>query len=163
MPTYSWWIDEPRVMASSNPSDEDLARLRAQGFSVVVSLLDEKAQPPRYDKKAAALAGWVIWSVPVGEGGAPSLDQLSELTARMRALPEGTKVLVHCESGLGRSAFLGAVYWVAKGLPASEAVARVRPPGLGADWLTPQREKLLSEYARIQPGAVTKEAGKPSA
>jgi protein-tyrosine phosphatase len=163
MPTYSWWIDEPQVKASSDPSDEDLARLRAQGFSVAVSLLEEKAQPPRYDKKSAALAGWVIWSMPIEEGGTPSLDQLSEFTARMRALPEGTKVLVHCESGLGRSAFMGAVYWVAKGLPASEAVARVRPPGLEADWLTPQREHLLSEYARLQLGAVTKEVGKPSA
>jgi hypothetical protein len=112
MPTYSWWIDEPRAMASGNPGDQDLARLRTQGFRVAVSLLGGKARPPRYDKKSAALAGWAIWSVPVEGGGAPSLDQVSELTARMRALPGGAKALVHCESGLGRSAFLGAVYRV---------------------------------------------------
>jgi protein tyrosine phosphatase (PTP) superfamily phosphohydrolase (DUF442 family) len=101
MSPYSWWIDEPHVKASGNPSDADLALLRAQGFSVVVALLEEKTQPPRYDKKSAALAGRAIYSVPVEEGGPPSLDQLSEFTARMRALPEGTKALVRCESGLG--------------------------------------------------------------
>jgi hypothetical protein len=66
-------------MASCNPSDEDLARLRDQGLSVAVSLLDAKAQPPRYDKKSATLAGWAIYSVPIEEGGAPSLDQLGRL------------------------------------------------------------------------------------
>jgi len=50
MPTCTWWIDEPLVIASSNPSDEELVRFRAQGFSVAVSLLEENKQPLRYDR-----------------------------------------------------------------------------------------------------------------
>jgi protein-tyrosine phosphatase len=153
MPDFEWWVDEPIVMACSNPSDQQLARLRALGFSVLVSLLEEKMQPPRYDKKSAALAGWAIHSIPIEEGGAPSLDHLCRFTAWMKTLPEGAKVLIHCESGLGRSAFMGAVYWIAKGLPANDAIARVGEAGLAKlapDWNTPQREVLLHDYARLQ-------------
>lgn len=94
--------------------------------------------------------------MPIEEGGGPSLDQLSEFTARMTALPEGTKFLVYCDTGLGRSAFMGAVYWIAKGLPASGAIARVQQAGLEPDWNTRQRESLLREFARLQQDAMTK-------
>jgi protein-tyrosine phosphatase len=156
MQTYAWWIDEPLVMASSNPSDEDLARLRVQGFSVVVSLLEERKQPPRYNKQAAAAAGWAIYTIPIEEGGVPSREQLAGFLGQLRAFPEGTKLLLHCESGLGRSAFMGAVYWIAKGLSAIEAMARVQQAGLAADWITPQREDLLHECAQLQRAAGTK-------
>jgi hypothetical protein len=78
MQIYTWWVDEPWVMASSNPSDEDLERLRVLGFSVVLSLLEEKKQPPRYDKKSAAGAGWANYPIPIEERGVPSRDQVSE-------------------------------------------------------------------------------------
>jgi hypothetical protein len=58
MPTLTWWIDEPLLKASSNPSDDELAQFRAQDFSVLVSFLEESKQAPRYDRKSAALAGW---------------------------------------------------------------------------------------------------------
>src|SRR5205809_5556852 len=60
MPAFKWWVDEPLVIGSSNPSDEELGRLRAQGFGVAVSLLEENKQPPRYDKKSAEGAGWSL-------------------------------------------------------------------------------------------------------
>jgi protein-tyrosine phosphatase len=156
MQTYTWWVDEPLVMASSNPSDEDLARLRVQGFSVVVSLLEEKEQPPRYDQKSAAGAGWAVYPIPIPEGGVPSRDQLSKFIGQVRALPGGTKMLLHCETGLGRSAFMGAVYWIAKGLSATEAIARVEQAGLEATWNTLERAILLHECAQLQREAGTR-------
>ena len=161
MPTFRWWIDEPLVMGRSNPRDEELAELRAQGFSVAVSLLDENKEPPRYDTKLAELAGWSIHSIPIAEGGAPSLDQICDFTARLTALPEGTKVLVFCESGLGRTAFMGAVYWCMKGLTASEAIIRVEQAGLEPDWITAERENLLHRYERLQRDAGTKKQRSP--
>jgi protein-tyrosine phosphatase len=149
MTMKTWWIDEPLLMAGSNPRDGDLARLRAQRFSVVVSFLEEKKQPPRYDKKSASSAGWTIVSIPIEEGDAPSLEQLSEFVARLRAFPKGTKILMHCESGLGRSTFIGAIYWVAKGLPASEAIARMQQAGFEQGWITSQRESLLHAYEQV--------------
>lgn len=150
MSACTWWIDKPRVIASSNPSDQDLARLRAQGFGVAVSFLEESRQPPEYDGRSAAAAGWAFHSIPIEEGRAPSLEQVLEFTARMRAMPEGTNVLVFCESGLGRSALMGAVYWIARGLTASEAIVRVQRAGLKPDWRTAERERLLREYEKLR-------------
>jgi protein-tyrosine phosphatase len=146
----TWWIDEPRLMASSNPSTRQLTRLRSQGFGLIVSLLEENKQPPRYDKAAIARAGWSMHSIPIEEGGVPSIDQMLEFTARMRSLPEQTKVLVHCESGLGRSAFMGAVHWIAKGLTTSRAIAHVRRAGVTADWVSGDRKEALQRYESLR-------------
>ena len=148
MPTFTWWIDEPVLKGSANPTDKDLAELRVQGFATAVSLLEEDKQPPRYDKTSAQAAGWSIYSLPIEEGSAPSLDQIREFTNRLGAMQPVTKVLVFCESGLGRTAFMGAVYWVDKRLSANGAIARVSE-GCGAtDWATPERQQVLAEYER---------------
>jgi hypothetical protein len=120
----TWWIDEPLVKAASNPTDLDLAQLRAEGFSVIFSFLDEKEQPAKYDKHCAAASGWIIRSYPIKEGGAASLDQLSEFNASVKALPPGTKNLMHCESGLGRKNRWKPVVAFAK-----------PPPRPAPDWL----------------------------
>jgi protein tyrosine phosphatase (PTP) superfamily phosphohydrolase (DUF442 family) len=104
MSTFMWWIDEPSVKGSRNPRDEDLRELRAQGFDVAVSLLVESEQPSAYDKKSAEANGWSIHSIPIAENLAPSLDQIHEFMARLTGLPKGTKVLVFCQSGKGRTA-----------------------------------------------------------
>jgi ADP-ribosyl-[dinitrogen reductase] hydrolase len=152
----TWSIDEPFLKASSNPSDDDLAQLRSQGFSVVISFLDEKLQPPRYNKNLAAAAGWVNHPIAIAGGGVPSLKQLSEFTTFVKSLPRGTKIVMHCESGLGRTASMAAAYWIEKGLSANEAIARVRQAAGDGRWITPQREGLLQEYARTHQGAGTK-------
>jgi protein-tyrosine phosphatase len=156
MPARTWWVDEPLVMAASNPMGEDLAQLRAEGFNVVVSFLEEQKQPPNYDKQLALAAGWTLYSFPNEEGGTPSMAQLSEFIAFVRALPEGTRVLMHCESGLGRTACMAAAYWIAKGLPADDAIGHVRQSARDETWVTPQRESVLHEYARSQERAGAK-------
>ena len=110
--------------------------------------LEENKQRPRYDKKSAADAGWPIYSIPIEENRAPSLDQIRDFTARLTALPEGTKVLVFCESGKGRTATMGAVYWIMKGLTTSQAIARVSDASFATEWLTPERQRILREYER---------------
>jgi protein-tyrosine phosphatase len=145
----AWWIDEPSVKGSRNPSDKDLRELRAQGFSVAVSLLVESEQPRRYDKESVQAAGWSIYSIPIEEGAAPSLDQIRDFTARLEALPPETRVVVFCESGLGRTAFMCAVYWVNKGVSPSDAIARVSEACRATDWVTADRRRVLDEYARL--------------
>jgi protein-tyrosine phosphatase len=152
MTICAWWIDEPLLKGSGNPSDEDLARLRAQGFSVGISLLEENKQPPRYAKQLALDAGWSIYSIPIEEGCAPALDQIHEFTAQLEALPPGAKVLVFCESGLGRTAFMGAVYWVKKGLSSSDATTRINEACSASDWATPERQRILGEYEHSTKG-----------
>jgi|SRR5215813_1597726 len=153
MPTFNWWIDDPLIKGSGNPTDDDLLKLHAQGFRHAVCLLEEDKQLPRYDNHSAETRGWSIYSIPIEEGRPPSLDQVFEFTARLIALREGTKVLVFCESGLGRTSFMGALYWIMKGLTASQAITRVSEATSATDWLTADRKRVLSEYEKLQRGA----------
>ena len=95
-------------MACANPTDKELEDLRAQGFAVVISLLDEQQEQPRYHVADAEIAGWVRHVLPIPEGEAPSLDQLERFRRIIQALPPNTKVLIHCSTGLGRAATFGA-------------------------------------------------------
>lgn len=148
---FMWWIDEPSVKGSRNPSDADLRELRAQGFDVALSLLVESEQPSAYDKKSAEDNGWSIHAIPIAENHAPSLEQIHDFVMRLTRLPKGTKVLVFCQSGKGRTACMGAAYWIAKGLTASRAILRVSDACSAIDWPTPKRRRVLHEYERLQP------------
>jgi protein-tyrosine phosphatase len=145
-----WWIDEPSVKGSRNPRDEDLRELCAQGFDVAVSLLVESEQPSAYDKKSAEANGWSIHSIPIAENLAPSLDQIHEFMARLTGLPKGTKVLVFCQSGKGRTACMGAAYWISQGLTATAAIERMSERCLDTEWPTPGRRRVLGVYETIQ-------------
>jgi protein-tyrosine phosphatase len=149
MSTFRWWIDEPIVRGSGNPGDEDLERLRAQGFSVAVSLLEESKQPPRYAKRPAEDSGWAIYSIPVAENHAPSLEQIGEFIGRLKGLPPEMKVVVFCESGLGRTACMGAAYWIMKGLTSNKAITRMSEACLATDWATPERQQVLTEFEKL--------------
>jgi protein-tyrosine phosphatase len=57
---------------------------------------------------------------------------------------------MHCESGLGSTAFMAAAYWIANGLAADDAIARVRQAASDGGWITPLRESVLRHYAQLQ-------------
>ena len=145
-PKRAWWIHKSLLLASSNPSDHELAWLRARGFMEAVSLLEEHREPPRYDKTSATRAGWSICSMPISEGAAPSLEQLADFTNRVRVLRRSGRLLVFCQSGLGRSACVAAAYWIAKGFPENVAVARVTRARVKSDWLTAERRARLHAW-----------------
>jgi hypothetical protein len=45
----TWWIDYPHLLGSRNPAPPDLEQLRCDDFEVLISLLKEDEQSPRYD------------------------------------------------------------------------------------------------------------------
>jgi hypothetical protein len=94
------WIDDPVVLGSSNPSIEDLEVLRAQGFEVLVSLLQEHVQPPKYDVPREVGLGYVRHNIPVRDFHAPSVGQLKEFNDLISDLPVGSKIIMHCEAEL---------------------------------------------------------------
>ena len=121
-----WWIDESTLLAANNPSDDDLSALRADGFGVAVSLLDTNHQRPRHDPRSATSSGWMLYRIPIDHRAAsPTLVQACEFAALLGAVGSVTKSLVFCNEGVAGSAFMGAVYWIAKGVPATTAIARV--------------------------------------
>ena len=122
----AWWIHADRVLASGNPTDSDLAGLSGKGFTVIISLLDERRERPKYDVAKALVQGWTRHKVEIPESGTPSLDQLHEFVRLIRTAPPEVKILVHCGTGAGRAATMGAAYWIGQGLPAEEAIDRIR-------------------------------------
>jgi hypothetical protein len=47
----TWWIDNPHLLGSRNPILADLEQLRRDGFEVLISLLKEDEQSPRYERR----------------------------------------------------------------------------------------------------------------
>jgi atypical dual specificity phosphatase len=125
----TWWIDDPRLLGSRNPSDSDLERLRRDGFRVLVSLLYEKERAPRYDIAHAAALGYVRHNISVQDVSPPTLDQLEQFVKLVEGLPPGAKMIVHCEGGTGRTGTFAAAYWITKGMTASEAIMQARSKG----------------------------------
>lgn len=119
-----WWIDEPKVLGSSNPTNAQLERLFQAGFRTIVSLLDENDQRPHYDTQKIQAIGFNRHSIPVKDFTAPTLNQFQQF---LRIMNEATgKVVIHCYGGYGRTGTMAAAYWLSKGLPAHEAIRRVR-------------------------------------
>lgn len=144
-----WWIHDSTVLATSNPSDDDLSALRAEGFGVAVSLLDAIHQRPKYDARSATDSGWLLYTIPIDHRASPTLVQACEFIALIGAVSNVAKSLVFCNDGLARSAFMGAVYWIAKGIPVSTAVARVNTSA-AADvaWGT-NAEEILRSFEKL--------------
>ncbi len=144
-PMNTWWIDKPRLLGSPNPTDADLVRLKGDGFRVLVSLLCEKEQLPNYDVDFAASLGYARHNITVRDFSPPTTGQLDQFVKLAGALAPGTKLIVHCEGGSGRTGTFAAAYWVAKGMTAAEAIAHVRKTRHDAVETKEQR-RVLAEF-----------------
>lgn len=144
----AWWIDEPFMLGSSNPSTEDLAALRSHGFDVVVSLLREDEQPPCYDVDAVAALGYVRKNIPVRDFAAPDIAQMREFIDFVSKLPATSKVVVHCQAGIGRTGTFAAAWWISKGESPAEAIWRIRAARRYAVE-TGEQVEALEELARL--------------
>jgi atypical dual specificity phosphatase len=143
----TWWIDSPCILGSANPSIATLEQLRREGFEVLVSLLIEEEQAPRYDLALAKEMGFVRHNIPVKDFNPPTVDQLLEFTRIVDGLASGTKVLIHCQAGIGRTGTFAAAYWISKGMSVPDAVAFVRRVRWHAIE-TSEQEAILDTFAR---------------
>lgn len=149
----TWWIESPHLIGSRNPTLSDLEDLRREGFGVLVSLLNEQEQPPRYDVARATALGFVRHNIPVRDFHPPTVEQLEQFVVLIADLPPGSKTVVHCEGGTGRTGTFAAAYWIARGLTVADAVAHVRKARPHAVE-TPEQEDALNEFAARRQGSV---------
>ena len=149
-PGFSW-VDRPRLAALARPqSGDDLRWLRRNGIDVLVSLTESPL--PRHWVNDAGL---FAVAVPVPDMESPTDRQLDHVLATIRkANASGMGVAVHCAAGLGRTGTVLAAYFVAAGLPAREALMRVRDLRPGSVE-TADQEWAVERYARRLAGPDT--------
>jgi len=144
-----WWIEEPILLGSRNPTERELEVLYHEGFRTIISLLDED-ESPYYDPKKMEEMGFNRYSIPIRDFTAPTLADFKKfLDIVSDSLKQG-KVLVHCQGGMGRTGTMAAAYWIKKGLSARNAIAKVRKSRLGAIESPEQKEALHRLEASIK-------------
>ena len=121
-----WWIDEPVLLGSSNPTDADLKQLIADGFSVIICLLDLDEHQPAYSRCPAAAAGWEWHNISIRDFAAPTVLQIEQFLALVASSIPQKKVVVHCRGGIGRTGTMAAAYWMTKGLSSQSAIVHTR-------------------------------------
>ena len=73
-----WWIGPPIILGSCNPTIAQLERLYHEGFRTIISLLNEKQQPPWYDNKKIKAIGFKRYSIPMTDGTAPTRTKFNQ-------------------------------------------------------------------------------------
>jgi atypical dual specificity phosphatase len=138
------WVEKPLLAALAYPSEaDDFSWLRGQGIQLLVSLTEEL---PRKDWTESA--GLLVFHEPMEDMQAPDQEQFERaVSAVLRATEKGMGVAVHCGAGLGRTGVVLAGYFVAKGMSASNAIAKVRKLRPGSVE-TDEQAEAVAEFAR---------------
>ncbi|HSI86786.1 MAG: dual specificity protein phosphatase family protein [Candidatus Methylacidiphilales bacterium] len=132
------------IHAGAESLPDDLAHLWQSGVRCVVSLLNNAADGPVYNR-----AGLEYLSLPVRDGGIPTTHQaLRFLHFTDEALKASKPVAVHCAAGRGRTGTMLALYLIHcfqldHSETAIEAVRKVRPGAIE----TYAQEAFLQDFA----------------
>lgn len=107
----------------------DLALLRREGFTVLVSALTREEEDElelRRERTAAEAAGFLYRSLPIPDRGLPIKAAIEPALIELAGLIKGgAAVAVHCRMGIGRSSMICASVLRLAGASASDAFARI--------------------------------------
>lgn len=127
-------------------SDREI--IAASGIDIVVCLLDSAEIERKSIAYSWAIASgklpWRTQQFPIADFSVPPVDALHLLASQLASdLHSGTKVLVHCAAGIGRTGLVATATLVALGMSLDAATAVIRAAGSEAE-TDEQRELLRS-------------------
>jgi atypical dual specificity phosphatase len=149
MAGFSWIVDG-ELAAMPLPGrnrrlTEDVDFLQHEGVRTVISLTED---PPSFEEASIRQV-----RIPIEDFTAPTLQQMIEFVDVVSDSTErGEPAAVHCTAGLGRSGTMAAVYLVANGATADEAIARVRELRPGSIETEAQEHAVRQAEAHYSPG-----------
>jgi len=147
-----YWLEDGVLAGCSLPGGEngrgpvkngaalgrDLDELRQQGVGAILTLTEDALEA-----ETLAAHGMAALHLPVPDMTAPLPGQIHEaLTFIDRQRIEGHAVAVHCLMGQGRTGTILAARLIRDGMPADEAISRLRQMCPGAIESPAQQEAL---------------------
>ncbi|HJV89588.1 MAG TPA: sulfur transferase domain-containing protein [Holophagaceae bacterium] len=128
------------------PSDETFAGLKAAGITHVLNLRTDAEGDFSANAAAAQAAGAAYDRCPVDRE--PSAAALDAFRAKLKALPKGARVLVHCASGNRAAGALFTAWVLDEGLTEEAALALAKQAGLHS----PVTEAAAKAYVAARKG-----------
>jgi atypical dual specificity phosphatase len=124
---------------------DDLPSLYQAGIGAFVCLLNIPS-----DEQIFRNAGFAYKCIPIDNGCAPNLHQVTELIDFIsHNRLENRPVAVSCEAGLGRTGTMIAAYLIHEGSSDGEAISQVKSIEPAAIE-TPRQFKFLEEFAEVK-------------
>jgi protein-tyrosine phosphatase len=132
--------------------EEELAALKQEGVSIVVSLLtpaEEMVLDLGSEAELCRAIGLEFHSFPIEDRGVPGSHAAARsfLRVLLAAACEGQGIAIHCRMGIGRSAVMAACLLVDAGCDARSALDRI---STARGWSVPDTEEqrtLVEAYA----------------
>ena len=110
------------------PTEATFAALKAAGITRVFNLRTDAEGDFRFEEAGAQAAGAGYTRCPVDH--TLSDAALDAFRAQLRAVPPGTRILVHCATGNRAAAALLTAWVLDQGMPEADALALARSSGL---------------------------------
>jgi atypical dual specificity phosphatase len=149
MRMFYYTLDGGRIAGLPGPAfmEWDFPRLRAMGFSVVVSLECDRLNTFEIEE-----AGFEHKKICMEDFAPPTLGQIDEFVSFAETkFAEGKKVLVHCYAGRGRTGTMLAAFLIHQGQGSDAAIREIREKAYEAygtirGVIEPEQEEILHRY-----------------
>jgi len=116
------WINS-QIAVSGFFTDKDVPTLKRQGINAVIDVRSERAD----NEKLLNKNGIDYLKVDVKDTFTPSFEQLGTIMGFIGPLlRKGSKVLIHCQNGAGRSTLVAVAVLARGGMKIPEAVKLVK-------------------------------------
>ena len=137
---FSWLIEnEFAAMARPSTDIDDFDFLNNIGINVIVSFTEIALDRELIDK-----FDFIYLHLPIPDFSIPTFEQIEEFinfTSRFNK----NAIVVHCDSGFGRTGTMSAIYFVNRGYSAFDAIKFIRQKRPGSIE-TKEQENVVFKY-----------------